>query len=62
MIDFPQISTRQNPNFNDLLRRDAASLCQSFRKHGLDETPETTLREVPRRAQGPAPEPRIVLP
>ncbi|WP_022800110.1 RIO1 family regulatory kinase/ATPase domain-containing protein [Deinococcus ficus] len=62
MIDFPQLTTRQNPNFRDLLRRDAESLAVSFRRHGIHESGETTLREVQRRALGPGPEPRMVLP
>ncbi len=62
IIDFPQLTTRQNPNFQQLLRRDAESLSTSFRKHGIQETGESTLREVQRRALGPAPEPRVVLP
>ena len=62
IIDFPQLSTRQNPNFQELLRRDAQSLSTSFRKHGIQESAESTLREVQRRALGPAPEPRVVLP
>ena len=62
IIDFPQLTTRANPNFKELLRRDAQSLATSFRKHGLQETAEGTLREVQRRALGPAPEPRVVLP
>ncbi|WP_414657672.1 RIO1 family regulatory kinase/ATPase [Deinococcus sp. VB343] len=62
IIDFPQLTTRQNPNFSELLRRDAQSLAVSFRKHGLQESPEQTLREVQRRALGPAPEPRVLLP
>ena len=62
LIDFPQLTTRQNPNFRDLLRRDAESLATSFKRHGIQETGESTLREVQRRALGPAPEPRVVLP
>lgn len=62
IIDFPQLTTRQNPNFRDLLKRDAQSLATSFRKHGVVETGESTLREVQRRALGPAPEPRVILP
>lgn len=62
IIDFPQLTTRQNPNFALLLRRDAESLATSFRKHGLHETGEATLREVQRRAQGQGPTPRVVLP
>ncbi|MEF2278923.1 RIO1 family regulatory kinase/ATPase [Deinococcus sp. YIM 134068] len=62
IIDFPQLTTRQNPNFGDLLRRDAESLATSFRKHGVVENGEATLREVQRRALGPAPVARVVLP
>lgn len=62
IIDFPQLTTRQNPNFRDLLARDAQSLVTSFRKHGIQAEAESTLREVQRRALGPAPEPRILLP
>ena len=62
IIDFPQLTTRQNPHFRELLRRDAESLSTSFRKHGIHETGENTLREVQRRALGPGPEPRLVLP
>lgn len=62
IIDFPQLTTRQNPHFRELLRRDAESLSTSFRKHGIYETGEATLREVQRRALGPGPEPRLVLP
>ncbi|WP_135229170.1 serine protein kinase RIO [Deinococcus fonticola] len=62
IIDFPQLTTRQNPHFRELLRRDAESLSTSFRKHGIQETGETTLREVQRRALGPGPAPRLVLP
>lgn len=62
MIDFPQLSTRQNPNFEDLLRRDAQSLATSFKKHGIQATGLETLREVYRQAGGAAPTPRVVLP
>lgn len=62
IIDFPQLTTRQNPNFPELLRRDAQSLATSFRKHGVHTDGETTLREVQRLARGRGPEPRIVLP
>ena len=62
IIDFPQLTTRQNPNFGELLRRDAESLSMSFRKHGIHESGEATLREVQRRALGPAPVARVVLP
>lgn len=62
IIDFPQLTTRTNPHFRDLLARDAQSLATSFRRHGVQESGDATLREVQRRAQGPAPEPRLVLP
>ncbi|CAM3841894.1 RIO1 family regulatory kinase/ATPase [Deinococcus frigens] len=62
IIDFPQLTTRQNPNFSELLRRDAQSLATSFRKHGVQVGGEATLREVQRLARGKGPEPRIVLP
>ncbi|WP_102127285.1 RIO1 family regulatory kinase/ATPase [Deinococcus planocerae] len=62
IIDFPQLTTRQNPNFKELLRRDAESLATSFRKHGTQASGEATLREVQRRALGVAPAPRVVLP
>ena len=63
IIDFPQLVTRQNPNFRDLLARDVQSLATSFRKHGIHADPDATLRDVQRRAAaGPAPEPRLVLP
>ena len=35
IIDFPQLVTRQNPNFQSLLRRDVQSLVTSFRRHGV---------------------------
>lgn len=62
IIDFPQLTTRQNPNFKELLHRDAESLATSFRKHGIHESGEATLREVQRRALGPGPTPRVLLP
>ncbi len=62
MIDFPQLTTRQNPHFQELLRRDAHSLATSFRKHGVQADGEVTLREAQRLARGKGPEPRIVLP
>ncbi|GGS02525.1 RIO1 family regulatory kinase/ATPase domain-containing protein [Deinococcus sedimenti] len=62
IIDFPQLSTRQNPHFRDLLARDAQSLATSFRKHGIHADGPGVLRDVQRRAQGPAPEPRLLLP
>ncbi|MBZ9750000.1 serine protein kinase RIO [Deinococcus sp. HMF7604] len=62
IIDFPQLTTRQNPHFRDLLARDAQSLVTSFRKHGIQADADATLREVQRRALGPAPTPRLLLP
>lgn len=62
IIDFPQLTTRTNPNFQQLLRRDAESLASSFRRHGLQVEGEQTLREVQRRAAGPGPTPRVSLP
>lgn len=62
IIDFPQLTTRQNPNFAQLLRRDADSLSMSFRRHGIQQGGEATLKEVQKRALGPAPTPRVVLP
>ncbi|ANE44526.1 RIO1 family regulatory kinase/ATPase domain-containing protein [Deinococcus puniceus] len=62
IIDFPQLTTRQNPNFAQLLRRDADSLSMSFRRHGIQTSGEATLKEVQKRALGPAPTPRLVLP
>ncbi|OLV18189.1 RIO1 family regulatory kinase/ATPase domain-containing protein [Deinococcus marmoris] len=62
IIDFPQLTTRQNPNFQQLLGRDAQSLATSFRKHGIQTDGDATLREVQRLARGKGPEPRIVLP
>ena len=62
IIDFPQLSTRQNPHFQGLLARDAQSLAISFRKHGIHADGQSVLRDVQRRAQGPAPEPRLLLP
>ncbi|THF70159.1 serine protein kinase RIO [Deinococcus sp. Arct2-2] len=62
IIDFPQLTTQQNPNFAQLLRRDADSLSMSFRRHDIYTDGEATLREVQKRALGPAPTPRVVLP
>lgn len=60
IIDFPQLTTKANPNFQELLRRDAASLARSFARHGIRETAESTLREVGQRAhrQPEAPRPK----
>ncbi|WP_370657296.1 RIO1 family regulatory kinase/ATPase [Deinococcus sp. KNUC1210] len=62
MIDFPQVSDKQNPNFQLLLERDAASLSRSFTRHGVNESAEATLREVQKRARQPGPQPRVQLP
>ncbi|ALW87717.1 RIO1 family regulatory kinase/ATPase [Deinococcus actinosclerus] len=62
IIDFPQLATRQNPHFRDLLARDTQSLATSFRKHGIHTDGPSVLRDVQRRALGPAPEPRLLLP
>ncbi|WP_309570530.1 RIO1 family regulatory kinase/ATPase [Deinococcus sp.] len=62
IIDFPQLSTRQNPNFRDLLARDVQSLVTSFRKHSIYADPGAVLRDVQRRSAGALPEPRLVLP
>jgi RIO kinase 1 len=62
MIDFPQLTTRQNPHFAQLLRRDAQSLATSFRRHGIQADGEATLREVQRLAREGGPEPRVMLP
>lgn len=62
MIDFPQVSDRENPNFQKLLERDAESLSKSFLRHGIRESGEATLREVQKRAAKTGPEPRIQLP
>jgi len=55
IIDFPQVSDRENPNFQHLLERDADSLSRSFLRHGIRETGESTLREVQKRAAQPGP-------
>ncbi len=63
VIDFPQMTTRENPNFESLLRRDAESLTRSFLRHGLVEHAEVTLREVRARARRLAErEPLVQLP
>lgn len=62
MIDFPQVSDRSNPNFQQLLERDAQSLSRSFTRHGVAQSGEATLREVQKRAHQPGPEPRVQLP
>ena len=63
VIDFPQLTTRDNPNFESLLRRDAESLTRSFTRHGLVEHAEVALREVRARARRLAErEPLVRLP
>ncbi len=62
MIDFPQVSDRTNPNFQSLLKRDAESLAQSFRRLGIREDAESTLREVQRLARILEDKPRLTLP
>jgi RIO kinase 1 len=50
VIDFPQIvNVAENPNWRALLARDAASLCTSFRRHGLVMDPDEVLRDVLKR-------------
>ncbi|WP_291432534.1 RIO1 family regulatory kinase/ATPase [Deinococcus sp.] len=61
IIDFPQLAPRQNSDFQTLLARDAQSLA-SLRKHGIHTDGTQVLRDVHRRALGPAPEPRVLLP
>ena len=58
----PVPDTMSEYQFAGLLRRDAESLATSFRKHGLTQSGEATLRDVQRRALGPGPEPRVELP
>ncbi len=60
IIDFPQMSTRKNPNFEALLRRDAQSLSTNFKRFDIDMTAEQILQEAQRRLKGPAPTPRTV--
>lgn len=60
IIDFPQLTTRRNPYFQDLLRRDIQSLGTSFRRHGLQTDPEAIWREVQRLVRGAGPVPRTV--
>lgn len=62
IIDFPQVSDRENPNFQTLLERDAESLSRSFLRHGVRVSGEATLREVQKRAGQAGPEPRVQLP
>ncbi|WP_310584528.1 RIO1 family regulatory kinase/ATPase, partial [Deinococcus sp.] len=62
IIDFPQVSDRENPNFQKLLERDAESLSKSFLRHDVRVSGEATLREVQKRAGQAGPEPRVQLP
>ncbi len=52
VIDFPQIvSLEENPQAWTLLERDAASLCTSFRRHGIQAEPGEVLRAVRAKAR-----------
>ncbi|WP_225429803.1 RIO1 family regulatory kinase/ATPase domain-containing protein [Deinococcus detaillensis] len=62
MIDFPQVSDQTNPHFQSLLKRDAESLAQSFKRLGIREDAESTLREVQRLARTLPDKPRLTLP
>lgn len=62
IIDVPQLSTRQNPQFHTLLERDTASLSQSFRRHDIRVSAQETLSAVRQGLERPAPTPRLVLP
>ncbi|WP_420594703.1 RIO1 family regulatory kinase/ATPase [Deinococcus sp.] len=62
MIDFPQVSDQTNPNFQSLLRRDAESLTQSFKRLGIRQDADQTLREVQRLARTLTDKPRLTLP
>ena len=62
MIDFPQVSDQTNPNFQSLLRRDAESLTQSFRRLGIRQDADQTLRDVQRLARTLTDKPRLTLP
>ena len=47
VIDFPQVMVlRNNPNAHAFLKRDVHSLCQSFRKQGVNPDEANLLREV----------------
>jgi RIO kinase 1 len=47
VIDFPQVMEfKHNPNANAFLERDIHSLCQSFRKQGVNADEAKILREV----------------
>ncbi|HEX7004077.1 MAG TPA: RIO1 family regulatory kinase/ATPase [Trueperaceae bacterium] len=46
-IDFPQmVDAADNPEAGELLERDVANLCRSFRKLGVRADPTATLRRV----------------
>ena len=62
MIDFPQVSDQQSPNFQSLLKRDAESLTQSFKRLGIRQDADQTLREVQRLARTLTDKPRLTLP
>jgi RIO kinase 1 len=46
VIDLPQAVEADHPEARALLARDAASLCATFRAHGVDAAPERVLRAV----------------
>lgn len=51
VIDFPQMADiKENPNAMMLLKRDIASLCKTFKKHGIKENPDELFAQVKARA------------
>ena len=46
VIDLPQAVEADHREARSLLARDAASLCTTFRHHGVEARPETVLRSV----------------
>jgi serine/threonine-protein kinase RIO1 len=46
VIDLPQAVEAAHGEARELLARDAASLCRTFRAHGVDAAPERVLRAV----------------
>ena len=46
VIDLPQAVEADHREARELLRRDAASRCTTFRPHGVDASPEEVLRSV----------------
>ena len=46
VIDLPQAVEADHGEARELLARDAASLCRTFRAHGVDAAPERVLRAV----------------